>query len=33
MTDPADPEKPVLWGSEHLDAVVAAMGLTREPVA
>ena len=33
MTDRQTPRSPWLWGSEHLDAVVAAMGLTREPVA
>lgn len=27
--DPSDPEKPVLWGADHLDAVCAAHGLTR----
>ena len=26
--DPEDAEKPVLWGRAHLDAVLAAMGLT-----
>ncbi len=27
--DPSDPEKPVLWGSGHLEAVCAAHELTR----
>ena len=25
--DPSDPEKPVLWGADHLEAVCAANGL------
>lgn len=28
--DPSDPEKPVLWGADHLEAVCAAHGLTRD---
>lgn len=27
--DPSDPEKPVLWGADHLEAVCAAHGFTR----
>jgi hypothetical protein len=27
--DPANPDKHLLWGSDHLDAVCAAHGLTR----
>lgn len=26
--DPADPEKPVLWGADHFNAVLAEHGLT-----
>lgn len=27
--DPSDPEKPVLWGADHLVAVCASHGMTR----
>lgn len=27
--DPSDPEKPVLWGADHFEAVCAAHGLCR----
>ena len=30
--DPADPEKPVLWGADHANAVLAEHGLTMATV-
>jgi hypothetical protein len=30
--DPADPESPLLWGRDHLDAVLAVQGLVQVEV-